>query len=119
MRTDRLGADDGMVTAELAACLPALAVVVLAGFAAISVADQQVRAQDAASEVARVEARGDPATAIRLFAETAPAGSTFTIATANGQITATVRLTMRPFGGVIGSYTVSEHAVAAIEPGSP
>jgi hypothetical protein len=119
IRCGRAGADDGMVTAELAACLPVLAIAVLAGFAALSVADQQVRAQDAAAEVARAEARGDPSAASRLFGQTAPAGSTFTVATADGQITATVRLAVRPFGGVIGSYTVSERAVAAIEPKSP
>lgn len=117
-RRGRADVDDGMVTAELAACLPVLAIAVLAGFAALSVADQQVRVQDAASEVARAEARGDPAGAARLFAQTAPSGSTFTLATASGQVTATVRLTVRPFGGVIGSYTVSERAVAAIEPTS-
>ncbi len=110
------GRDNGMNTAELAACLPVLAVVVVAGLAAISVADQQVRAQDAAREVARADARGDPDTAARLFTETAPAGAAVTTVTADGQVTATVRITVRPFGGAIGSYSIVERAVAAIEP---
>ena len=33
--------DAGMATAELAACLPVLAILLLAGLAAISVVDQQ------------------------------------------------------------------------------
>jgi hypothetical protein len=105
-----------MVTAELAACLPVLALVVLAGLGAVSVADQQVRAQDAAREVARAEARGDSATAARLFAQLAPPGAEFSVAVADGMVSATVRVTLRPLDGVIGSYTVSERAVAAAEP---
>jgi hypothetical protein len=104
-----------MVTAELAACLPVLAIVVLAGIAAVSTAQQQVRAQDAASEVARAEARGDPGTATRLFAQTAPARAEFTVTTSGGQVTAVVRATVRPFGR-LGSFEVTGRAVAAVEP---
>ncbi len=107
--------DAGMVTAELAACLPVLAFVVVIGVAAISVGDQQVRAQDAAREVARADARGDPSGAARLFAESAPAGATVSTITADDRVTATVTVTMRPLGGVIGTYTISERAVAALE----
>ncbi len=79
-----------MVTAELAACLPVLALVVLVGLAAVSAAGERVRAQDAAAEVARASARGDPAAAARLFADTAPTGATYTVSTDAGQVTATV-----------------------------
>jgi hypothetical protein len=105
-----------MATLELAACLPVLAIVVLAGLGAISVADQQVRAQDAANEVARAEARGDAATASRLFAETAPAGAHFTASTVGGLVTVTVRVTARPFGSRLGGFSITERAIAAIEP---
>jgi hypothetical protein len=105
-----------MATLELAACLPVLAIIVLAGLGAVSVADQQVRAQDAANEVARAEARGDEATAIRLFAQTAPAGAHFTLSTAAGLVTATVRATVHPFGGRLGGFSITEQAVAAVEP---
>ena len=105
-----------MATAELAAALPVLAIIVLAGLSAISVADQQERAQDAASEVARAVARGDPAGAADLFARTAPAGSVFTVTTSAGQVTATVRTTVHPVGGRLGSLSITERAVAALEP---
>jgi hypothetical protein len=105
-----------MVTAELAACLPVLALIVLAGLSAVSAADQQVRAQDAASEVARAEARGDPGAAQRLFLETAPAGATFTVETSGGQVTVTVRATIRPLGHALLGFGISERAVAEVEP---
>lgn len=106
-----------MVTAELAATLPVLMLIVLAGMAAVSVADQQVRAQDAANEVARAEARGDSGSAARLFAQDAPGGATFTVVTADGVVTATVHASVRPFGR-LGTFSISEQAVAAVEPGS-
>jgi hypothetical protein len=113
---DRSMADRGMATAELAACLPVLAIVVLVGLSAISVADQRVRAQDAASEVARAVARGDTATAARLFAETAPNGAVYTVRTDGGQVTVTVRVTLHPAGGRFGDYALTAQAVAAAEP---
>jgi Flp pilus assembly protein TadG len=107
-----------MVTAELAMCLPVLALVLLVALAAVSIAGERLRAQDAASEVARASARGDPGAAERLFKETAPGGSTFAAATAGGQVTVTVRTTVRPLGGWLGSYSIREQSVAAVEPGA-
>jgi Flp pilus assembly protein TadG len=106
-----------MVTAELAACLPVLALVLAVAVAAVSVVGQRVRAQDAAGEVARAAGRGDPSAAARLFTETAPANSAFTVSSVGGEVTAIVRTTMRPLGGWLGSYTIEERAVAAAEPG--
>jgi Flp pilus assembly protein TadG len=111
--------DGGMATAELAACLPVLMILVLAGLAAVSVADQRIRVHDAATAIARAQARGDPATAQRLFTQLAPSGSTFTVRTGDGEITATVHVTVRPFGHRFGSYDLTEQSVAAIEPGAP
>jgi hypothetical protein len=105
-----------MVTAELAACLPVLALVVVVALSAISIAGQQVRAQDAASEVARASARGDSAAAGRLFADTAPRAAALSVVTAGGNVTATVRVTLHPLGGWLGSYTVVERSVALVEP---
>ncbi len=105
-----------MVTAELAACLPVLALIVLIGLAAVSAAGQRVRAQDAAAEVARASARGDPAQAARLFADTAPAGASYTVSSDGDQVIATVRVTLRPLDGRLGSYSITVHAVAAAEP---
>jgi Flp pilus assembly protein TadG len=110
------GGDRGMVTAELAACLPVLVILIFVGLAAVSVADQRVRAQDAAAEVARADARGDTAVAARLFAQTAPRGATYSVRTDAGQVIVTVTVSTQPVGGLFGHYTVTERAVAAIEP---
>lgn len=58
MRCDRDGDDDsGMVTAELAACLPVLVLLLAVALSAVSVASARLRAQDAAREAARIAAR--------------------------------------------------------------
>jgi Flp pilus assembly protein TadG len=108
--------DDGMVTAELAACLPVLALVVLFGLAVVTAAGERVRAQDAAAEVARASARGDPAAAALLFAHTAPAGATYTVSTEAGEVTATVTVTLHPLDGRLGGYSITVQSVAAVEP---
>jgi hypothetical protein len=108
-----------MVTAELAACLPVLALVLLVALSAVSVAGQRLRAEDAASESVRAAARGDTAESQHLFAETAPHGAALSLVTANGDVTASVRVTARPMGGWLGSYTFTERAVALVEPATP
>jgi Flp pilus assembly protein TadG len=108
--------DNGMVTAELAMCLPVLALVLLVALAAVSVTAQRLRAQDAASEVARASARGDPGSGARLFKQTAPAGSKFSVATTGGMVTVIVHASLRPLGGWLGSYSIDERAVAEVEP---
>ena len=113
------GRDAGMVTAELAACLPVLALILVVALGAVSIAGQRVQAQDAANQVARAAARADPAPAARLFQQTAPPGATVTTTTADGEVMATVRVTIRPLGGWLGSYAVLERAVALLEPSLP
>ena len=106
-----------MVTAELAAGLPVL--VLLLGFAisVVHVAGARVRVADAAREAARAAARGDDATAQALAGEYA-AGSALTITRDVARVNAVVTLVVRPFGSLFPAVTVSEHAVAAIEPTS-
>jgi hypothetical protein len=104
-----------MVTAELAAALPVLVLVVAVALAAVSVAAQHVRASDAAREAARAAARGDPATGSRLAAEAAP-GSSVTVSRSAERVTARVRLVVHPLGGWLPPVTVVEQAVAAVEP---
>ncbi|ASD21107.1 hypothetical protein B7495_02515 [Cryobacterium sp. LW097] len=69
----RLHRDRGSVTAEFAAVLPAVLVVLACCLGAVQVVGQQVRMTDAAADVARLLARGDGAgPASGLLAAVAP-----------------------------------------------
>lgn len=57
----RLGREEGSVTAEFAAVLPAVLVVLACCLGAVQVVGQQVRMTDAAADAARSLARGDGA----------------------------------------------------------
>lgn len=111
----RVRGDRGMVTAELAACLPVLILVLGAALGAVSVVSAQVRVQDAAREAARAAARGDPSAVRRLVEQAAP-GARVAMGRAGQDIAATVRFTVRPLGGLLPAFTVSGRAVAAAEP---
>ena len=117
MRSDRRRprGDRGMVTAELAACLPVLVLVLAVALTAVSVAGARVRAQDAAREAARAAARGDPGAARRLAAEAAP-GSHLSVTVAGADVVAVVRARVAALGGVLPAFAISERAVAAVEP---
>lgn len=109
--------DAGMVTAELAAALPALVVLVAAALTAVSALGQRVRAQDAAREVARAVARGDPAAGDRLARQMAP-GGVATVSRSGSGVVADVRMTIHPLGGWLPAVQLVERAVAAAEPGA-
>lgn len=104
-----------MVTAELAACLPVLVLVLGVALTAVSVVAARVRLADAASEAARAAARGDPAAARRLAELTAP-GARVRLSVAGADVTARADSVVHPFGGWLPSIAVAEQAVAAIEP---
>jgi Flp pilus assembly protein TadG len=104
-----------MATAEMAAALPVL--VLLLGFAVsvISIGAQQVRAEDAAREAARAAARGDLPRASQLAAAVAP-GARVTVTRSGDDVIATVELRAHLVGSWSPAVTVSERAVAATEP---
>lgn len=104
-----------MITAELAACLPVLVLVLAVAIGAVSVAGVRVRAQDAAREAARAAARGDPGQARRLAQQAAP-GVRVEITTSGDEIVAVARISVHPLTGWLPAMTVSEQAVAAVEP---
>jgi Flp pilus assembly protein TadG len=105
----------GMVTAELAACLPILVLVLAVAVSAVSVAGVRVRAQDAAREAARAAARGDPGQARQLAQQAAP-GVAVDITTRGDEVVAIARITVHPLASWLPALTVSERAVAAVEP---
>jgi Flp pilus assembly protein TadG len=110
MRSDR-----GSVTAELAACLPVLVLVLALAVSAVTVAGSRVRVQDAAREAARAGARGDTAMAGRLAADAAPGATLHTVR--NGEfVTATVTADVHPLASWLPALTVSGTATALAEP---
>lgn len=104
-----------MVTAELAACLPVLVLVLAVALTAVSVVAARVRLQDAAREAARASARGDPVAAHRLAGESAP-GASVQLTLGPSDVVAVVRAQVHPLGGWLPPLTISERAVAAVEP---
>jgi Flp pilus assembly protein TadG len=107
-----------MVTAEMAAAMPVLMILLGVALSAVSVAGQRVRAADAAREAARAAARGDPATRSRLAARVAP-GAAVSISRSGDQVVASVRVAVHPMGGWLPALHVVEQAVAAAEPDEP
>ncbi|GAA1680516.1 TadE family type IV pilus minor pilin [Microbacterium lacus] len=66
----------GSVVAEFAIALPAVVLVLLFGAGAVSASGMSVRLQDAASDAARIVARGEPDARAAQVMQSAVAGST-------------------------------------------
>src|SRR4051812_21206280 len=107
--------DLGMVTAELAACLPVLVLILGVAISAVEVVAERVRLVDAAREAARAAARGDPGAGRRLALEQAP-GARGAVTSGGGRVPAVATKQVHPLGGWLPSITVSERCVAAVEP---
>lgn len=111
--------DGGMVTAETAILLPALAVVLAGLLWVLAAVVGQVRCLDAAREAARLAGRGDSTAAASSVARRlAPPGATVSIARHGGQVVATVRARQAPFGGWaarLGSMSLRASATATDE----
>jgi hypothetical protein len=105
-----------MVTLELAACLPALVMIVAALLGVLAVGSGEVRAQDAAREAARAAARGAPAEGIALATAQAP-GARVDLSTSGDVVTARTSLDVRLLVGWLPPVVVRASAVAAVEPG--
>jgi hypothetical protein len=107
-----------MVTAELAAALPVLVLLMLAGLSAVRVVDARVRCLDAAREIARAAARGDGPAAAQGRTD-APAGASVSVVRSGDEVRVTVIALVHPLGPGLPAVTVRETAVAATEPTSP
>jgi hypothetical protein len=106
-----------MVTAELAAALPVLVLLVAVALALVNLSAQRVRAMDAAREAARVAARADPAAALR-YGRLVDPNAAISLSRSGETVRAEARLTVHVLGGWLPSLTIVEGAVAAAEPGS-
>jgi Flp pilus assembly protein TadG len=113
----RAGRDAGLATAELAACLPVLVLLLAVAVSVVSVAGVRVRAQDAATEAARAAARGDRSAALRLAASAAP-GARVQIRSQGADVVATATVQARLLASWLPAVTVTATAVAALEPGA-
>lgn len=117
---DRRAIETGAVTAEAATVLPLLVAVVLALVWLLSLAAAQVRVVDAAREVARLAARGEPvAAAVEHGRQVAPTGAQFDVQADAQRVEVAVAAEVRGPGGLLAflpGVEVRSHAVAAAEP---
>jgi hypothetical protein len=110
-----VGGERGSFTAELAAGLPALLLLLLAGLTAVNAVSTQARCLHTAREAALAAARGagnaDGAQAV-------PPGAEVSVSFDGDRVQATVRAPVRALGGRLPRITVVATAVAAVEPGA-
>lgn len=111
------GRDRGSYTAELAAGLPALLLLLLVGLTAVGAVSTKAQCLDAAREAALAASRGESGP--EAGASTAPAGATVSVALVGDKVVATVRAPVRAVGTRLPRLTVTAEAVAAVEPGAP
>ncbi|SCL37558.1 TadE-like protein [Micromonospora pallida] len=110
-------ADRGSFTAELAAGLPALMLLLLAGLTAVNAVTTKATCLDAAREAALAASRGESGRTAG--ARVAPAGADIAVQVGEERVTVTVRAPVRALGANLPRVTVAATAVAAVEPGTP
>ncbi|MFV2101938.1 TadE family type IV pilus minor pilin [Micromonospora sp. LOL_024] len=111
------GRDRGSFTAELAAGLPALVLLLLAGLTAVNAVSTKAACLDAAREAALAASRGEQGSAAG--SRQAPAGAEVVVDSDGELVRATVRAPVRALGANLPAITVVATAVAAVEPGPP
>jgi len=113
----RPGRDRGSFTAELAAGLPALMLLLFAGLTAVGAVTTKGQCVDAAREGAVAAARGEAGAAAA--ARVAPDGAAIDLGGDAETVTVSVRAPIRVLGGGLPVITVAATAVAAREPAIP
>ncbi|MDT4939103.1 MAG: hypothetical protein QOG80_2774 [Pseudonocardiales bacterium] len=113
MRSDRR--DAGTVTAELAACLPVLVLIVAVAVSSVTVAAARVRVQDAAREAARAAARADIGAAASLASTAAP-NAVVQLNRVGDLVVARVTVVVHPLASWLPAMTISERSTALAEP---
>lgn len=110
-----------MVTAELAATMPALIFVLLIAVNAVMIGINQVRCVDAARVAARAAARGDSAGAVqRVGIRAGPAGSSVHVAVGGDEVTVTVSARVPgPFGWLVGGKPLRSQVTSPVETSEP
>ncbi|MGC5051081.1 TadE family type IV pilus minor pilin [Micromonospora sp. DT48] len=113
-RADR---DRGSFTAEMAAGLPALVLLLLTGLTTINAVSTKAACLDAAREAALAASRGQPGVAAG--GRHAPPGAEVVVVNDGEHVRATVRASVRALGADLPAISVVATAVAAVEPGVP
>lgn len=111
------GSDRGSFTAELAAGLPALMLLLFTGLTAVGAVTTKAQCVDAAREAALVASRGGAGA--EAGRRSGPAGSVVSVSIEGDTVVATVRAPVRALGARLPRLTVSAGAVAVVEPGAP
>jgi hypothetical protein len=109
-----------MVTAELAALLPALLLAGLMAVSGLQIASAQLRCLDAAGIAARLTARGEPRAAVAASARAAaPRDAEVTLSRNGDAVSAVVvaRVHLLGLGGLLPVFRVSASAAEPAEPG--
>ena len=104
-----------MVTAELAACLPVLILLLGVALSAVSVASARLRAQDAAREAARSAARATSSTTGGPGGVQVP-GAMVSVTSDGTLVRAAAQVSVHLLVPFLPPVTVTERAVAAREP---
>ena len=108
------GRDRGSFTAELAAGLPALMVLLLAGLTAVSAVTTKAQCVDAARDGALAASRGEPGAPAA--ARVAPDGARVDVRMTGDAVTVTVHAPVRVLDGGLPRWSVRAVAIAAREP---
>jgi hypothetical protein len=108
------GRDRGSFTAELAAGLPALMLLLLAGITTVGAVTTRGQCLDAAREGAIAAARGEEG--VVAAARVAPPGADVAVASGADTVVVTVAARMTVLGGVLPGMTIRATAEAALEP---
>ncbi|PZF86824.1 TadE family type IV pilus minor pilin [Micromonospora endophytica] len=101
----------------MAAGLPALLLLLLAGLTAVNAVSTRAACLDAAREAALAASRGDDGASAG--SRYAPADAEVTVVREGDRVRATVRAPVRVLGGDLPAITVLGVAVAVAEPGPP
>lgn len=104
----------GAFTAELAAGLPALMLLLVAGITAVSAITTKAQCVDAAREGALAAARGEAGESAA--ARVAPDGAEITVTIVGDAVRVNVEVPIRVFGAALPRLTAQGIAVAAREP---
>lgn len=107
--------DGGAVTVEAAIALGALTLFLAGAVGAVAATGAAVRCTDAARELARLAARGEPEHGRLVASELAPGGARIELKRDGDDVVTEVSVRLAPPLPI----TVGGRAVAAVEPGAP
>ena len=110
-----LTGDRGLVTAELAAAMPAVVLLLMSALFAVNVATVQTRCLDAARDAALAESRGESGRAAAI--DRAPEGATVLIDASVETVTVRVEATVSPWSEWLPGWDVHGEATVDREPG--